>query len=107
MTAVQIDHAARFNVTGICRRVCSCLRVLTQHNPVASISWVLVVVVTEVLDCGLGFVSAIRGYRRPSELERQKGKQNDGEESTHGLESSGYRFSSRTRGERAVGFHHF
>jgi hypothetical protein len=36
-------------------------------------------------------VSAIRSYGRPSELKRQKGKQNNGEDSTHGQESSGYR----------------
>jgi hypothetical protein len=51
---------------------------------------VLVLVVPEVLDCGLGFVTAIRSYCRPSELKRQKGKQGDGEDSTHGQESSGY-----------------
>jgi hypothetical protein len=41
---------------------------------------VLVVVVTEVLDAGLGLMPAIRRHRRPAELERQKGEQDDGEE---------------------------
>jgi hypothetical protein len=36
-------------------------------------------------------VPAVRRHGRPAELERQKGKQNDGEEPAHGQESSGYR----------------
>jgi hypothetical protein len=36
-------------------------------------------------------VSAVRRHGRPAELERQEGEQDDGEDSTHGRESSGYR----------------
>jgi hypothetical protein len=57
---------------------------------------------------GLGLVPAVRRHRRPAELERQQGEQDDGEEATHGQESSGYRVGTcRRQGDRAVGFHHF
>jgi hypothetical protein len=36
-------------------------------------------------------VLAIRRHRRPAELERKQGEQDDGEEAMHGQESSGYR----------------
>jgi hypothetical protein len=35
-------------------------------------------------------VPAIRRHRRPAELERKQGEQEDGEVATHGQESSGY-----------------
>ncbi len=44
----------------------------------------LVLVMTEVCCANLLFVPAIRGYGRPAELERQKGQQENGEDSTHG-----------------------
>ena len=50
-----------------------------------------VLVVAQVLGMLTGFVPAIRRHGRPAELERQKGEQDDGEDSTHGRESSGYR----------------
>ena len=50
-----------------------------------------VLVVAQVLGVLTGFVPAIRRHGRPAELERQKGEQDDGENSTHGQESSGYR----------------
>ena len=44
----------------------------------------LVIVVTEVLCLRAGLVPAIARYRCPAELEWQKGKQEDGEATTHG-----------------------
>lgn len=82
MAAVEI-HCARSLVTlGI--RVGHRLRMGT------SVSVVLVLVVAEVSGT-LGLVPAIRRHRRPAELERKHGEQEDGEEATHGRESSGYK----------------
>lgn len=44
----------------------------------------LALVMTEVCGAGLVLVLAVRRYGRPAELERQHGKQDDGEEATHG-----------------------
>ena len=89
MTAVQIHGAGRFAVCAICA-ICVCIQIRVQPGTVAGVSVVLVVVVTEVFDPGLGLVPTVRRHRRPAELERQQGEQDDGEEATHGRESSGY-----------------
>ena len=69
---------------------------------------VLVVVVTQVPRSSLGLVSAIGRHGRPAELERQQREQDDGEEATHGQESSGYRVClGTTQADQVVGFHHF
>lgn len=47
------------------------------------VSMVLVLVVPEMLGRHTAFVPAIRSHRSPGELERQQGKQNDREETTH------------------------
>lgn len=47
-----------------------------------------VLVVSKVTGGSQRFMSAIRRYSRPAELERQKHEQNDGEKATHGQESS-------------------
>ena len=52
---------------------------------------VLVLVVTEVLQPRLGLVPTVRRHRRPAELERQEGEQDDVDETRHWQESSGYR----------------
>ncbi len=82
MPAVEI-HTARSLVA---------LRVRVGHRLRigAAVSVVLVLVVTEVPGT-LGLVLAIRRHRRPAELERQHGEQDDGEEAAHSAESIGYR----------------
>ena len=87
MTAIQIDGAGRFAVTDIGVRV----EIRVQPDSVAGVNVVLVLVVTEVLHPDLGLVPAVRRHRRPAELKRQEGKQDDGEKTVHGCESSGYR----------------
>jgi hypothetical protein len=72
----------------------------------AEVSVVLVLVVTEVRCACLFLVPAIRRHRCPTELEREQSKQNDGEKSTHGAESSGYGFLRCFQGRQSVGFHH-
>ena len=52
------------------------------------ISVVLVLVMPEMLGRYTAFVPAIRSHRSPGELERQQGKQDDREETTHTKESS-------------------
>ena len=91
MPAVQVHAAGRLAVVGI--RVCirGRNRVGIQPNSVDGAIVVLVVVVTEVFDSGLSLMPTVRRHRRPAELDRQKGEQDDGEDSTHGRESSGYR----------------
>lgn len=91
MPAVQVHGAGRLAVVGI--RVCirGRNRVGIQPNSVDGAIVVLVVVVTEVFDSGLSLMPTVRRHRRPAELDRQKGEQDDGEDSTHGRESSGYR----------------
>ena len=90
MTAVQIHGAGRFAVCAVCA-ICVCIQIRVQPGTVAGVSVVLMVVVTEVFDPGLSLVPTIRRHRRPAELKRQQGEQDDGEETTHGRESSGYR----------------
>ncbi len=87
MPAVQVHGAGRLAVIGIRGRN----RVGIQTNSVAGAIAVLVVVVTEVFDPSLSLMPTVRRHRRPAELDRQKGEQDDGEDSTHGRESSGYR----------------
>ncbi len=91
MAAVQVHGAGRFAITGIRVHIRGGGWIGVQPGPVAGVSMVLVVVVTEMLGPGLGLVPAIRRHGRPAELERQEGEQDDGEDSTHGQESSGYR----------------
>lgn len=50
----------------------------------------LVLVVAEVRGIRRAFVRAIRGRRRPAELEGQHDKHEDGEEAAHERESSGW-----------------
>ena len=70
-----------------------------------SVGVVLVVVVTQVPRSSLGLVSAIGRHGRPAELERQQSEQDDGEEATHGQESSGYRVClDTTKPTRLWGF---
>lgn len=87
MTAIQIDGAGRFAVTGICVRI----QIHVQPGTVAGVSVVLVVVVTEVFDPGLNLVPTVRRHRRPTELERQEGEQDDGEKTAHNPKFSGYK----------------
>jgi hypothetical protein len=52
-------------------------------------------------------VPAVRRHGRPAELERQKGEQEDDEDSTHGQESSGYRVGrGAAKSSAPWGFHH-
>jgi hypothetical protein len=78
MAAVEIHGAERFAVTGVGGQVWICVR----EGMVAGTSLVLVLVMTEVL-CGLALVPTIRRHRRPAELKRQEGEQEDGENSAH------------------------
>ena len=91
MTAVQVHGAERFAVTGIRVHIGDGGWIGVQPGSVAGVCMVLVVVVTEVLDTGLGLMPAVRRHGRPAELERQKGEQDDGKNSAHRQESSGYR----------------
>ena len=66
---------------------------------------VLVLVVTQVPRSSVGLVSAVGCHGRPAELERQQHEQDDGEEATHGQESSGYRVCpGKTQPTRLWGF---
>ena len=87
MTTIQVHGAGRFAVTGIC----VCIQIRVQPDTVAGVSVVLVVVMTEVFDPGLSLVPTVRRHRRPAELKRQQDEQDDGKETTHKRESSGYR----------------
>jgi hypothetical protein len=100
VSAVQIHGARRLVALNIRGRIRNRPRI---DNPIgnrfgttAGSSVVLVVVVTQVPGGGLGLVSAIRGHRRPAELERQQSEQDDGEKAAHGRESSGYRVGPGT-----------
>ena len=88
MTAVQVHGAERFAVTGIRVHIGDGGWIGVQPGSVAGVCMVLV---TEVLDAGLGLMPAVRRHGRPAELERQKGEQDDGKNSAHRQESSGYR----------------
>ena len=90
MTAVQVHGAERVAVTGIRVHIGDGGWIGVQPGSVAGVCMVLVVVVTEVLDAGLGLMPAVRRHGRPAELERQKGEQDDGKNSAHRQESSGY-----------------
>lgn len=94
MTAVQIQGAGRFAVTGIQGRLRANIWTCVQPDTVAGVSVMLVVVVTEMRHRGLCLMPAVRRHRRPAELERQEGEQDDGEDAMHGRESSGYRVFS-------------
>ncbi len=84
MTAVQIHGAGRFAITGICVHIRGRRWIGVQPGPVACVSVVLMVVVTEVLHPSLSLMPTVRRDRRPAELERQEGEQDDGEDATHG-----------------------
>lgn len=84
MAAVQIDGAERLVAVG--GRVCRRHRIGVDRG----VAVVLVLVVTDVRRASLGLVLAVRRHGRPAELERHQGEQDDGEEATHGPESSGY-----------------
>ncbi len=77
-TTIIVDAAGQFRV----------------GNPiVVGIGLMLVLVVTEVLRCGVRFVLAIAGHRRPGELERQKNEQENGKPATHAADSSSHSFN--------------
>ena len=87
MTAVQVHGTGCLVARGVYGRI----HISNRLGISAGGSVVLVLVMTEVRCAGLLLVPAIRRYRRPAELERQEGKQDDGKDSTHRQESSGYR----------------
>lgn len=87
MTAVQVHGAGCLVARGICSRT----QVRNRLGVADGVRVVLVLVVTEVRRAGLLLVPAVRRHGCPAELERQKGEQDDGENSTHRQESSGYR----------------
>jgi hypothetical protein len=84
VTAVQVHGAGCLVARGLCSRT----QVRNWLGVADDVRVVLVLVVTEVRCAGLLLVPAIRRHGRPAELERQKGEQDDGEEATHGQESS-------------------
>ena len=88
MTAVQVHGAGCLVASGIRGRI---HQIGNRLGVADGVRVVLVLVMAEVRCAGLFLVPAIRRHGRPAELERQKGKQDDGEDSTHGQESSGYR----------------
>lgn len=79
MTAVQVHGAGCLFARGICSRN----QVRNRLGVADGVRVVLVLVVTEVRCAGLLLVPAIRRHGRPAELERQKGEQDYGENSTH------------------------
>ena len=83
MPAIQIHGAGHFAFTGI--------RVRIQHDTVAGLSAVLMVVVAEVFNPNLRLVPTVRRHGGPAELERQEHEQEDGKEASHGRQSSSYR----------------
>lgn len=87
MTAVQVHGTGCLVAPGIRGRI----QIGNRLGVADGVRMVLVLVVTEVRCAGLLLVPAVRRHGRPAELERQKGEQDDGEDSTHGQESSGYR----------------
>lgn len=87
MTAVQVHGAGCLVALGIRGRI----QIGNRLGVAAGVRVVLVLVVTEVRCAGLLLVPAVRRHGRPAELERKQGKQDDGEDSAHGQESSGYR----------------
>lgn len=87
VTAVQVHGAGSLVARGIRGRIQRGKRI----GVAAGVRVVLVLVVTEVRRTGLLLMPAVRGHGRPAELERQQCKQDDGKETAHGQESSGYR----------------
>lgn len=57
----------------------------------SGLAGVLMLVVSQVLGLLARLMPAIRGHRRPAELERQQGEHEDGEPAAHVEESSSYR----------------
>jgi len=94
MTAVQVHGAWRLvavRATGFVRgRSQICTRINSWPGIAAGVGVVLMVMVmvTKVSRARLTLMPAIRRYRGPAELERQHGEQENGEEATHGQESS-------------------
>lgn len=86
LAAVQIRAARGFAI--LC--VSACSLVCHYGLKVTAVSVMLVLVVAEVRGIGRAFVRAIRGRRRPAELEGQHDKHEDGEEAAHERESSGW-----------------
>ena len=84
VTAVEI-HGAR-SLVALGRRIDSRKGIDSIDTGVAVMR---VVMVAEVSGAGLRLVLAVRGHGRPAELERQQGEKDDGEQATHGGESSG------------------
>lgn len=87
VTAVQVHGTGCL----VARGVRGPVQIGNRLGVAAVVSVMLVLVVTEVRCAGLLLVPAVRRHGCPAELERQKGEQDDGEDSTHGQESSGYR----------------
>ena len=81
VTAVEI-HGAR-SLVALGWRINSCRGIDT------GVAVMRVVMVAEVSGASLRLVLAVRRHGRPAELERQQGEKDDGEQATHGGESSG------------------
>lgn len=89
MPAIQVDGAGGTVALGIGvgHRVGHGINARTGSG----LMLVLMFVMTEVRSVGLHLMRAVRSHRRPAELERKQGEQEDGEKTTHEQESSGYR----------------
>ncbi len=99
VAAVQI-HGAKCLVAlgiGVSLQSRDRFEVCTDVSVVLVLVLVLVLVMTEVRCAGLLLVSAVGRHGRPAKLERQQGKQDEGEETAHGQESSGYRVGAGCR----------
>ena len=95
MTAVQVHGAGRLVAVRAAvlvrgrQRIGSQIRSRPGSAADVGLVRMVVVMVTE-MSSTLSFVLAIRRHRRPAELERKQGEQDDCEEAAHGQESSGY-----------------
>ncbi|MBC7727279.1 MAG: hypothetical protein H7242_06640 [Microbacteriaceae bacterium] len=83
VTAIEIQGARRVVARG--------LRIDNRFDSDRGIGVLRVRVVTKMSGVGLRLMPAVRRHGRPAELERQQGEQDNGDEATHGQESSGYR----------------
>lgn len=92
MTAVQVHGAWRLVAVRaiglVCGRRQTSTRVCSRPGIAAGVGVVRMVMVTKVSRARLALMSAIGRHRCPAELERKHGEQKNGEEATHGRESS-------------------
>ena len=113
MTAVQVHGGWRLiavRATGLVRgRSQICTRINSRPGIAAGVGveLMVMVMVTKVSRARLTLMPAISRYRCPAELERKHGEQENGEEATHGRESSCYRVCPGACKAQVVGFHHF